>query len=652
MDKLEFNSFSREIDGQEYCSVAETYASNIIEDKEEEATIVYPDINKYIKGRSLNYRLTADNVSIFLPSPIYLIKSIKLRPYGLNVGWNAGGADYYWEDFKNDNGEYATLDITPYIVDEREWTALPIAKPKGQAYEHYDQLYKNNTFFYNQGDSNIKILGDSYSFINGSYPAFIGLATIALKSLQNADTYWSEKFDKYGKKTLGSILEFNTPLSVVNTADLDPRNWEYQIEYIPMQSETKLRAHKSDATTREYTQVVNQRAETIRSGAFGKYLHTTAQKTGTPKIKIARRYNRLADVPAIGSELTKDGENYKLVANSWQVTNPFTFTVVHTFSKAWSSKSKHVSVDQKYRNWNIPFDDYIWRTIHYEEFVELNGTASEGYDDSRFTNGLCDEALKRSISTGETNIALTHLWLSDVDSGRACVLPVSAYAVGNSIVFSASMKDNVSAGLRVDSENGEYCSDVLYCNPDGTLDTVEIQLSTGIEDGTYNENALPYADLANWNVNTPNGYAVGDLTAVFFSQSFNIDKDPAEALKITIQVHFIPVEDWIVIGQAFAENFPLIVNKSRSFRLYGLKKKIREGVDVLDAETLEGNIVLTYTAVGEYVTISNNNFKKRLIDNNCKAWAITDLENRLFVGSNDVTKTTIYFSWKNKRSSK
>lgn len=638
MGKLEFNSFSREIDGQEYCSVAETYASNIIEDKEEEATIVYPSKDKFTSFRSKDYHITTDTLYMILPYPIYKIKSIKVKPVGLYIG------TYPIEEYKDTNGNSFIADITRFVVLEEEWNSLPPVLREEYGWE----LAQSNTIPYRQKTNEVWFsskLAQRWPSTNG-IPANV---SALVSSIDN--TAVSSAFVNPEHETLYNAL------SRLGYNYAKPKDWQFQIEYIPIQTETKVRSHKADATTREYTQVVNQRAETIRSGAFGKYLHTTAQKTGTPKIKIARRYNRLADVPAIGSELTKDGENYKLVANSWQVTNPFTFTVVHTFSKAWTSKSKHVAVDQKYRNWDIPFDDYIWRTIHYEEFVELNGTASEGYDDSQFTNGICDEALKRSVASGETNIALTHLWLSDVDSGRACVLPVSAYAVGNSIVFSASMKDNVSAGLQIDSDNSEYCRDVLYCNPDGTLDTVEIQLSTGIEDGTYNANALPYADLANWNVNTPNGYAVGDLTAVFFSQSFNIDKDPAEALKITIQVHFIPVEDWIVIGQAFAENFPLIVNKSRSFRLYGLKKKIREGVDVLDAETLEGNIVpvvasLTYTAVGEYVTISNNNFKKRLIDNNCKAWAITDLENRLFVGSNDVTKTTIYFSWKNKRRSK
>ena len=648
MDKLEFNSFSREIDGQEYCSVAETYASNIIEDKEEEASIIYPSKDKFVSFRSKDYRITTDSLYMLLPYPIYKIKSVKLNLRGSVVRvWNSLEQDFEfknWEEFVNKDGQFFIPEIKDYIITDIEYNSLPIAASFQNIFDHPEIKYKQNTFYYKQKTNEIPILSTVYTDNTGlSLPVYKSFFRM-FPRLAPAD---------YVAQGEGQLLY----LGLAESIEVNVLNVQFQIEYIPLQSETKLRAHKSDATTREYTQVVNQRAETIRSGAFGKYLHTTAEKTGTPKIKIARRYNRLADVPAIGSELTKDGENYKLVANSWQVTNPFTFTVVHTFSKAWSSKSKHVAVDQKYRNWDIPFDDYIWRTIHYEEFVELNGTASEGYDDSQFTNGICDEALKRSVTLGETNIALTHLWLSDVDSGRACVLPVSAYAVGNSIVFSASMKDNVSAGLQIDSDNSEYCRDVLYCNPDGTLDTVEIQLSTGIEDGTYNANALPYADLANWNVNTPNGYAVGDLTAVFFSQSFNIDKDPAEALKITIQVHFIPVEDWIVIGQAFAENFPLIVNKSRSFRLYGLKKKIREGVDVLDAETLVGKITPTFAALsydwyGEYVAIINNIFKKQLIDNNCKAWAITDLENRLFVGSNDVTKTKIYFSWKNKRRSK
>ena len=85
MPKIEFNSFTREIDGQGYCSAVETYASNILEENESEATIIYPGEKKFISFRSEDWRITTDSLYMILPYPLYKIVSLKIKPNGLKI---------------------------------------------------------------------------------------------------------------------------------------------------------------------------------------------------------------------------------------------------------------------------------------------------------------------------------------------------------------------------------------------------------------------------------------------------------------------------------------------------------------------------------------------------------------------------------------
>ena len=92
MKSLQFNSYAKQIDGEQYCSEVETLAENMVEGNAEDATIEFPGNGNFITPRSFNYRITDTSLIIELPQPIYRILSIKLIPKGLtfatgNVFW-------------------------------------------------------------------------------------------------------------------------------------------------------------------------------------------------------------------------------------------------------------------------------------------------------------------------------------------------------------------------------------------------------------------------------------------------------------------------------------------------------------------------------------------------------------------------------------
>ena len=635
MKNLQFNAFTRQQDGAGYCSEVETFAENMVEGDANDATIIYPGKGKWISWRAENWRFSDNDFAIELPYNIYKLVSVKLNPVGCKVQYYRQSAGRHeelnWHDFKDANGNAFYPDITKYVVSETEHNALKIA--------NYQQditigaIWQQNTLIYK--DNIIKFPNRTY-YVNGQNQSAYVLFSRLIQRFEGANNYFANS--EYGGQVVLSDMQYSDP----NTL-----KWQFQIEYIPVSPSIKMKAHKAEKMPVKYAQIVNQRAEVNNADAFGKYLHTTAQKTGTEKLSIAKTYTKIADVPPIGSVVWHKGEKYRLMANTWTITNPVVFTVTHLLSKNWSSKSKHIAVDQKYRNWNIPFDDYVWRTVYYEEFVELTGnSAAQGAYNSGFAQDLWRDAIKAQFSLGETNLAMQNMWLIKRDSNNngetGCVLPVSTQGIGKSLVFSATTKDTLSAGLRVNPDDTEYCEEVLYCNADGTLDYMLVNLAPSIN--AYDMNAYPYGTL--YGTNRPPLY---NDTRHHFTQTFALDKDPGEAIKVTVQLHFIPTENWIVVGNKMAQDHPFVSNKPRAgFKIWRLKEYIRDGVDKIVVNVSDnGNNYLTLdtdAAVSAFIKCDGKSVRIAVDTDGYKAWAITDLDDNLYLGSNDVTKKEIFIN--------
>ena len=655
---LKFNSYARQKNGEEYCSEVESYAQNMIEGKEDNAKVFYPSKTEFATFRSPSYNVTTDTLHIMLPYPIYKVVRVLMKPVGVKVG---GGYPYTY--FKKNGNEYIP-NVTKYFVTDKEWDALPdLSKLSGKDEYYGSTLAKSNTIPYSIGSKEIFL--SSYEAkrppLRRDQPAYVGMIHSALIDSEAL----SYTYDYNNTSSTLDDLKLSDQAYGQNLKDVDARNWEYQIEYIPMVSDTKIKAVKAEPMPIKYTQVVNQRAEVNNAEAFGKYLHETAQKTGTEKLAIAKQYTKLADVPPVGALVTHKGERYRIVANSWNVTNTTMFTVTHLMSKNWSSKSKHVAVDQKYRNWDIPFDSYIWRTIYYEEYVCISST--EGTTQSSFNEEAIAAAFNNFFRCEPNTMEMRHLFLAKGDNildWTGTVVSINAQGVGNSMVFSASMQDNISAGLKIagEEDGNRYCKDVIYCNNDGTLERGFIILSNAMHAGEYYfADAYPeakYSPSESKYYNIPTTYK----NTHYFIDNFWIDKDPGEALKFTIQVHFMAQEPWIIVGNKLAQDHPFVNDNNgdgRVLQLWLLPYYIREGTDIL--ENTEGGFkkILFAENVGMYINsagghggkldITSAIFMEAQAENPDfvpKCWVITDTEGNIYIGSNDINKREMYFTWK------
>ena len=657
--KMNYDSFGNSIEGTDYSSGVETFAQNLIEDREDEASIIYPAPNSWIKTRSETYLLTTNTAKIILPQKIYKLKHVfvSLKNVYVFAGYVNGDRKGINAFTKNGQTIPDIIDISFFCADNDEYGTLSMETTKEMAASA--QKNKQNTVIWT--DNYIDI---SMNTVKGS-----GWFSWALSHIEVAII--SELLRKYGDYTCyyynaagdnyqslsDTINQGVYTVTVDGETDNSARLLNFRVEYIPLTSDIKLRARKQAKTNEEYIQPINQRAEINSASALGKFMYNTAQKMGTEQITLVKFYTKIGDIPPLGCRVKHNGEHYILTANSLEITNCAQVKVTHTLSKNWSNKSQYVSVDQKYRNYKIPAD-ILWRNMHWEDYIEIttDGVVENAEAGDLLMSVIDGSTTKRAIiprificdKTDDVTITSFFLYRANRESyDWGVTAPCTTIGIANSMVFSASMKDNLSAGLRISEENSQYCEEVFYCEENGKLDYARAVLSGGIN--ITDAGAYPQATLTR---NTP--------TDKVFDEIFYISKDPGEALKFTYQCHWISDEADIVIGSKLAENHPLVKKwtENRKFRFLALRKPLRQGEDKVRPEEHMDILILTdeqrkgYFGMQDLVSNTQKAFKLMLVGaglsllNNAgvKAWAITDENYNLYIGCNDKSKTTLYFS--------
>lgn len=565
-NKFNYDSFGNSIDGTDYCSGIETFAQNLIEDNENDASIIFPSDNGWATPRAQNYILTTNNCDVILPQNIYKLQKVVIATDNLTLDhFDAEATKLHTYGTAKEFLGINELDITSLIVEQAVFNTLQIAKnfaPDGWQTqdETCDSNFKDNTFVYNTNSNIISINPETWKNLIVSAIRRAGFGK------SNTNYYEYQRKDADNKK-----------------ANTDPRTFKLRVSYIPLTSDIKIRARKQAKTNEEYIQPINQRAEINSASALGKFMYNMAQKMGTEQITLVKFYTKIGDIPPLGCRVKHNGEHYILTANSLEITNSVQVKVTHTLSKNWSNKSQYVSVDREYTNHKIPVD-ILWRSMLWEDYIEIttDGVVENAEAGDLLMSVIDGSTTKRAIiprifmcdKTDDVTITSFFLYRANRESyDWGVTVPCTTTGTANSMAFSASMKDNLSAGLRISEENSQYCEEVFYCEENGKLDYARAVLSGGIN--ITDAGAYPQATLTR---NTP--------TDKVFDEIFYISKDPGEALKFTYQCHWISDEADIVIGSKLAENHPLVKKwtENRKFRFLALRKPLRQGEDKVRPE--------------------------------------------------------------------
>lgn len=644
-----YDSYGNSIDGTDYCSGVETFAQNLIEDNANDAAIIFPSANSWATPRTQEYKLSDSNAEIILPQKIYKLISAVINldniDFTVTVMVNKGdggttAVQKRLREFQNEKGEHlSAINLRNYIVDENTWNALP----SGVALSN-EILHKENCLYYSD---NIIHLAMSKKYWFGGSTTWVQAVISAAKYNPIEGNYFIvHNNGKYYLKDSETKKSADTN---------EVTSLKFRVSYIPMSSDIKLRARKSVKQNEEYIQILNQRAEINSASALGKFMYNTAQKMGTEQITLVKFYTKIGDIPPLGCRVKHNGQHYILTANSIEMTNCVQVKVTHTLSKNWSNKSQYVSVDQKYRNYKIPAD-ILWRNMLWEDHVVVS---KQRYETEIENKGslLAGKWLPHLYCNRNGDVTVTSLFLTRKDPvtqrNIGAVVPCTTLGPAKSIVFAGSMKDQLSAGLRINPSQPDYCEEVFYCDDNGKLKEGTITLADNIEH--FDAAQYPYTE---WSVQDGQEYYLNSPGYDVFRATFSIDKDPGEALKFIYQCHFVEDDPDILIGDKLTETHHLIKKwpTDRKFRFWRLNRFLRQGVDKVYSQDGEYRQIDADTDREKYWTISidqtdrsgtltlQSNANNYLGAGNV-GWAITDENNNLYIGCNDVSTRKLIFNF-------
>lgn len=636
-------SLANGYDESQVCSEIDTDISNIIATNQGTASVVFPSQVGWVTPRTDDVQLMTNNCEIQLPSPAAKILHVWLNISKVTVYFQNGNApgNYLLSELL---GKEA-LDITDFIPEQKKYDSLEYL---GIGYKTYTSTpYKDNTCYWSEDSNSIFIIGDTSLF-----------STATFRLIQ------AVVYKNYG---LGESNDIQLPngtvgdFSVNRLAQLnDIRNLQFRVEYISQSTSTKIRAVKQNKCGYEYVAPYNQRAEVVDAEMLGAELDKTVNQLGVDYIKAVSVYRSLSDVLPLDTVYKEGNDSYMLVCNEYESTNKTNIRVTHTFSKSWSMLSSWLKQNKQYRNTRIP-TDILARNLHYQDYFVISET--DGLSTDLGEKGLLTlEGVRRvadvfnggrpNQSAEVNNFALYRPGISSSDFYHGAVISCDSFGVKKSIVFSAKMENNLTAGRKVDTDNEYYCQEVLYTNnsgifwPGGTARFV-----FGVLDENISPNELPYTRFTT---------QINFISAPVIDAQFYVDKSSAEQIAMTYQAHFVSEMPDVVIGGLMANNSPLVQDRAEElkYQLWGLTSPLDNMAVIVNAENgvkladvTSENIGRCFGAVAEIksdqsavrflLMVLMSNFQGDYI-----GWAITDENGRLYIARNSHPNVnqTLYFN--------
>ncbi len=650
---LNYISIAEGVDANQVCSEIDTDIANIIATNQGTASIVFPAQNGWITPRTDDVQLTSDNCEIQTPNTIEKVLHVYLNINGIEAdGSKPGGASTgQIRPLTEILGGRTILEITDYVPEYKKYQSLE--RLNRATYDKYNITpCWNNTIYWEENSNKIVVCSLVTSTVTVGNRGNIDLMLQAavLSQFSANDPKDRSKLDIDGQEA--HLFDVH--------AGMDPRPLQFRVEYIPRDTSTKLRSVKQEKCDYEYVLPYNQRAEIVDAPSLGQELDKSVNQMGVNYIKTVNRYNALSDILPIGTAYVEGADTYILTVNEYEQTSHENITVTHTFSKNWSMLSEYLKQNKQYRNTRIPTDILV-RNLHYQDYFVIAEDILEG-ETGILTAAYGIEYASRVFAdrVAGTVTEVNNFQLqggSTLVSGGVAV-SCTSFGVKKSIVFSAKMQDNLTAGKSVDPDNEYYCQDVLYTDGDGEFNDSpfsngEVYFGFGYLNSFFcSPNLLPrqvYVAGIGYNV----------LERLVLSEKFAVKKSSAEHINFTYQVHFVSDMPDIVIGGLLAENNPLVVDLTADldYYLWGLTKPLSKLAVAVTGNDGSQLVHITTSNKAQYWTISRNNssnscyfslalaLQGKMVGNYI-GWAITDATGKIYIARNSHANEnqTLYFN--------
>lgn len=584
-------------------------------------TLTYPSYSGWITARTDDIQLTTNNAMLILPKPIANLAHVWLRTANsakIGISYKDSStnepitttvllSEIQTRDTSGVYHNIAALDLKPYIVEYDEYRTLGTQS----VFEwQTSNKTKNNTSYYTRYGKEIKLCTAEASW--GTFAPILN----SIRSLLNDRREKGETF-YYGGN---AILVFGNVLQ-----DTSLLLWQWRVEYEPLGENTKLSVPKTNAEEIPFAIPYNQQQQIASSVGLGRNMQSTANRTGTEQKQVVRYITKLSQMRRVGAVATLNGEIWRLTEVAGTFT-PIRARITETWTKGWSMRSEYVGINREFRSWNIP-SEITERNLLYQDYCLITrksglnlGGAKIGTTAHNLVMYYIDSSKSVSVLNAYEQSAM---WLMR-NNNNGVVLSASAFGFGNSLVFSARTKDNLSAGtkrIKITDNDSNYQQnvDVYYCDEDGTLPKMYIDFASDI--ANMDSNAYPESKTGA--TNTPGTYRL-------FGQwvEFAVDKDEGEQLNFTYQLHLLTDDPNLIIGTAWAGKNYLVHQYGSTVptrKYWKITKRLPQGAQIMTdvfgvsgqstsvctvtAQTSGENIVFTVPSgsLGVCVTDENNN---------------------------------------------
>lgn len=560
----------------------------------------FPSNTAWVTPRTNLGQITTDNCKIILNQNIDNLGRVLV---------NADSDDFYFRftsdgnttqrvEFANiysdkacTNRIFNPVDVSKYVVEAAKYSTLNKISVWQGTLPSDGGLYLANTWYYTHTGNEIILPNDVYS-ISQNTPELI--------------LVWSlfDLFNKYNKIYFkvyddgSDPYEFTkTSLELANVQASAPTltKWQFRVYYTPLGESVKLKSVKVNPQPQDFAIPFSQQQPIVNNTTMGKEMQSIANRSGCETKQVVRVIPSMRHYRAPGAVYYEKDENGNKTGNVWRLTrceisiySDTYIKVVETWSKNWTYRSPNVPINREFRSWDIPAD-IVQRNLHYNDYcIFARGTSLLGVlPDNALISPVGRETIMRKL-TNQTDIRreMSNVWfLRENNPEIGAVMTCSAFGFGTSLAFACRTKDNLSAGVqrvKADSNDKDYmfCKDVYYCDDDGKLEYMWIQISDQISPGDPNA----YPECHNGTVgNVPTGNMLFRTTGELRTNKFHIQKDPSEQLNFVYQLHFLSADGLLVIGTAWAALNELVKTPEtpNQIKVWGLTKHIPNGLPVM-----------------------------------------------------------------------
>lgn len=595
-------------DANEYCTELEMNSENVVGDN------VSSISQDWITPRSTSYIIDTKNAQVILEKPIYFIKKVMIRfktVGGIDIEWVSRTDPTQTGTDAIGSGYTFTFDITKWVVEQEVYnTKLPT-----NLFTYTDAAFNYKRFFlsYKEGSETIDNLGyDEKEWIPliTSDPAIWNIITWEI---------WHKYIDDHPNKQPIGENHLN--------AYPDMREILFTVEYTALNTIRFRTAKQNSSNLNPKVLPSNQGASYVDAKALGLSEQANANRIGNPYYQIViRNY-----VPSVNDYyMDETGSKYYLSQYSYTLSNIGTSLFKGIFVKDFIRKNLFTGINSKARWTSIATGS---EALLRQDIVNLKFNASVTQQSEYQMLGIITYMwahlgqIKPLVSLTKTDVISDYFYL-----------PISSYLLGNNhIILEFRFKDNVSAGMQVDSTNTNnyICKGCNYVDSNGEFSDIAFDLmSLDSYDSDYatrgKKYPIAYKNGAKINA-FPNNNDVIELTDVL--------KDNREIYGICVDIEIVP-DQKIKIYDLFYKLLPMVNQEVTDIYVY----ISTTGQEIAQTEIvyLDQDINRYITVEGQYVNFYIEDFctDRNVNINDVVSWGFCTDSDEKIIESIDSTTTS------------